>query len=409
VADALGVVRLGQSGLEVVVLRGGGVGHRVEGGGVGQLGLRAGGVAGQGVVLGRVGEGRGYAADHVGVDLRAGRGGLEDRAVRRRVLVGRGGVGVVDLRQTPQVVVAVVRGLIALADADLEVERLGRRVPHLVQPGGAVLRFGGQRRRRLGAEGERGGVEQIVGVGGGEGELQVVARVEPAALHVDRSGAGDRYQVAADLVAGASVAVGDEVRGLVHGRAGVVLVRGLAIQARADERGAVALVLVEVHAVGDQRAVEVGGVLDLEGVRGGGDLPGDGDVVRTVRGHGGEVDRVDVGVGGVPRALTRRGDAAARHGRTSGADHLVGLPGQFPGGHEVGGLGVSGQIAGLVGAHLRSVGGQGGRWHDDCGDQSQARGRGERGSLIPASTARSLSCWIHPWLLKNTVNGLIIS
>jgi hypothetical protein len=187
VPDALGVVGLGQRGGEVVVLGGRGVGHRVEGRGVGELGLRAGGVAGLLVLLRGEGERGGDTADDVRGDLRARRGGLEHRPVRGRVLVLGAGVRVVHLRLAPQVVVAEVVRLVALADADLEVERLGRGVPHLVQVRGAVLRLGGQRGRGRRAERQVGGVEQVVGVRGGEGELEVVAGVEPAALRVDRA------------------------------------------------------------------------------------------------------------------------------------------------------------------------------------------------------------------------------
>jgi len=58
-------------------------------------------------------------------------------------------------------------------------------------------------------EGRRG--EQGVAVGGGEGELEVVAGVEPAALDVDRGGVRQRDEGAVDLITGATVAVRDEV------------------------------------------------------------------------------------------------------------------------------------------------------------------------------------------------------
>ena len=82
------------------------------------------------------------------------------------------------------------------------------------------------------------------------GELQIVAGVVPAARDVDP--ATERVQV----LVGDGVGAGDEMRPGVHPRAPVVEVSGPAVEGSADDVRAVALHLVEPHAVVQQRAVD---------------------------------------------------------------------------------------------------------------------------------------------------------
>ena len=88
-----------------------------------------------GLLLGREGERRRDPAGEVRADRLAGGRGVEDRPVRD-VPVQRVGVVVVGLGQPPPVVVTDEGALlVARAEADLQVQREGRLVPHLVQPG----------------------------------------------------------------------------------------------------------------------------------------------------------------------------------------------------------------------------------------------------------------------------------
>src|SRR5439155_15447075 len=221
---------------------------------------------------------------------------------------GRVLVGVVGLRQPPDVVVAVEgTGAVAAADADLQVQRLVLGVPHLVQPLLAEVRLSVQCGRCGGAQRPFGGEEDRVAERGGVGELQVVAGVEPPAQHVDR---------AADLLqrgVGDDVAVRFEVGRGVHGRLGVVEVRGLAAGLAGDHVRPVPLHLVERHTVGDRLAVQGRGVGDAEVRRAAGGAAADLDVVRAGGVQAGEGDRVHRLVLGVPRTPAGAVHLAGQH------------------------------------------------------------------------------------------------
>ena len=202
-----------------------------------------------GLHLGAEGEGGGHPAGQVGADPGARRGGPEHRAVLDEVL----GVarphrqGVVGLGQPPHVVVAhEPEPLAAGAQPHLGVQDPVALVPDLVQPPQAVAGLGGQ---GAAASVEATLDDQQLGhrVGGGVGELDEVAGVEPAPLDVHRAAdgpEGGRGDVAA---------VALEHRGGVHRRVPVGQVGGPAVQLPRDV-GAVALDLEEADGVGDQPA-----------------------------------------------------------------------------------------------------------------------------------------------------------
>jgi hypothetical protein len=172
-------------------------------------------------------------------------------------------------------------------------------------------------------------------------ELEVVAGVVPAALDVDRPADARQGSVGDDVVVG-------EPRGPEHLGLGVVPVRRLASEGARDDVIAAALGLEERDTVGDQPAVEPGGVGDAELRRRGHGRPGDLDTVRAGLRHGSDVDRVDGRVGLVPRAATDRADTAGlddRVGRVEDGELRAAYPSSR---HQVGELGLAGQVADLV-------------------------------------------------------------
>ena len=211
---------------------------------------------------------------------------------------------VVGLRQPPAVVVAEEGALLVTgADADLDVQRAGGRVPHLREPVEAVARLGHERLGGATAELAGAGEQQHVVVRRRVRELQVVAGVEPAARDVDgtaRPGeVGVEDQVAARLHAWPLVDVGTVVE----------QVRGLAVQRSGDDQLAVALDLVEEHAVAEPRAEEGNGAQHAEPRGGGPDGAGHHDPVATGGPQPVEAEPVDGGVVGVPPT-----DGSCRHG-----------------------------------------------------------------------------------------------
>ena len=104
-------------------------------------------------------------------------------------LRGRRAVGVVLLREPPDVVVSGDR-VVAGADPDLVVERAGRVAPHALQPVDAEpslaleVRAGGAAAQQV-REPARAGEQHVDGVARRLDELQVVARVPPASGGVD--------------------------------------------------------------------------------------------------------------------------------------------------------------------------------------------------------------------------------
>ena len=126
----------------------------------------------------------------VGADERSRRAGAEHRPVADVAILRVGAaVGVVRLRQAPDVVVADDRA-VALADADLQVQRLGAVVPHVLEPVDAERRLSGVVRcGRPGAELVREiadvGLHHADDVADRLRELQVVTGIPPAAGSVD--------------------------------------------------------------------------------------------------------------------------------------------------------------------------------------------------------------------------------
>ena len=174
--------------------------------------------------LGAQTERGGDAAGEVGADrsprsVRREHGPVDREPCRRP---GLGAACVVGLGQTPEIVVAEDAGVVAVADADLEVEDAPALIPHLQQPVGPVARLGEQRS----PIGDAGGVfagcveQRDVGEARGLDELQVVARVKPAARGVDVfAGRDERSEQR-----GAAIA-----RHAVDARGGVAQMRGPAV------------------------------------------------------------------------------------------------------------------------------------------------------------------------------------
>jgi hypothetical protein len=245
-------------------------------------------------------------------DRRPGGGGREDGAVGDVPggIARRDRPGVVGLRQPPEVVVAPDH-VVAVADADLRVERPAPAVPHLVQPGEPVPGLGRQGAvaapgRPLGRQQQRGGVAGCLG------ELQVVAGVEPAALDVHRA-ALLRQAAHQHVVRGVH-------RGDVHRGVPVCEVRRLAVQDPGDLVGAVPLGLEEAHRPVDVRPVELRGPGDPEGGGRGRRRTAHDDPVGAGGPHGRQVERVDRRVARVPRPST--GPARAGQDHTApGVDH----------------------------------------------------------------------------------------
>ena len=291
--------------------------------------------------LGAQGERGGHPAGQVGADPRPRRGGPEHRAVLDEVL----GVarphrqGVVGLGQPPHVVVAQeAEALTAGAEPDLRVEDPVALVPDLVQPAQPVAGLGGQ-----------GAVpavqapldDQQLGhrVGGGVGELDEVAGVEPAALDVHR--AADRPERGRGHVA----AVALEHRGGVHRGPAVGQVGRSAVQPPRD-LGAVALDLEEVDGVVDELGEQGLAAGDAERRRGRGQAV-DHDPVAAGPAQGAEVDGVHGPVAGVP-AAGRPADPAREHGPPA----VVHDPEPGPDGRGLGQqerpLGLAGRVPDLV-------------------------------------------------------------
>ena len=202
------------------------------------------------VYLSREGEGGGDAADEVGADLRSRRGRTEHRPVRD-VAVEVAREAVIGVRQPPEVVVAAEgAGLVARADADLDVEGLALGVPHLVEPRQAVPGLVLDGLRRAPAEHPLAQEEQDVVVGAAVGELEVVAGIGPASGGIERS--TDSVQV----VVGHGVGVGQEVRPRVDLGVTIVEVGRPAVERAGDHVCAVALHLVELDPIAQERAVD---------------------------------------------------------------------------------------------------------------------------------------------------------
>ncbi len=292
------------------------------------------------------GERRRDPAGEVRADRLPCGGGVEDRPVRD-VPVQRVGVVVVGLGQPPPVVVADERALlVARAETDLQVQREGRLVPHLVQPRDAVARLVDEALRRPAAQQSCAGEEHDVVVRRGVGELEVVAGVRPAALDVNRSADPREVRVCDHVLAPDHVRPGIDV-----GRR-VVEVRGLAAQRTGDLLVAVALVLVEAHAEVDQRSVELAGTRDPEVRRGHPNRPGRDDPVAALRPKAGEVQPVDVGEPAAPAARRAARDRATQEDLALLADHGERRVPERAGGHQHRRLGLARQPALLVDPQL---------------------------------------------------------
>jgi hypothetical protein len=211
-------------------------------------------------------------------------------------------------------------------------------VPDLVQPPQAVAGLGGQ---GAAASVEATLDDQQLGhrVGGGVGELDEVAGVEPAALDVRR--AADPRQRGRRHVA----AVALEHRGGVHRRVPVGQVGRLAVQLPRDV-GAVALDLEEADGVGDQPAEQGPAARHPERRRGGGQAV-DHDPVAARPAQPAEVDAVHRPVAAVP-AAGPRAHPAREHGPPAGVDHREAGPAGRGLGQQEGPLGLPGRVPDLV-------------------------------------------------------------
>ncbi len=204
-------------------------------------------------------------------------------------LRGRRAVGVVLLREPPDVVVSGDR-VVAGADPDLVVERAGRVAPHPLQPVDAEpalaleVRAWGAAAQQV-REPARAGEQHVDGVARRLDELQVVARVPPASGGVDAP--AERVEVALE------VAVRVDCRRRVGHRAPVVQMRGRAPQRRGHVVRAVPLVPVEGERVREGSRVELRRGRDAKRGRGGARTALHGDRVRARLPDGSEVERVD--------------------------------------------------------------------------------------------------------------------
>ena len=268
------------------------------------------------------------------------------------------------------------------ADAHLQVQGLGRHLPHLVEPVLAVRGFGLQGGRRGVAQCAFACVEHDVAIGGGVGELQVVAGVVPTAccvhrwcaLDLDEWRASDKRVVARGV---------NEVRGLIDGCVCVVQVGGLPIQWTSDDVGAVSLHLVEVDAVEDDLPVEAGRALDREGRRLRTCVAVHGQVIRAERPESAERDVVHVGVVRVPRPTVGGADGAMSDDVIRAIDDVPRRVLHPVVRHQVRVLRVAWQVAHLVDAHLRRgcrLGGHSVRWR---GRQRPERDTGEQHGRPP--------------------------
>ena len=308
-----------------------------------------------------------------------GGAGAEHRAVadvaRGRVAAA---VGVVGLRQAPDVVVAE-RLCVALADAHLVVQRAAAVVEHAQQPFHAEARLGREVRARRGrahlcGEVAHAGQQQVDGVAGRLHELQVVAGVPPASGGVDRF-AGRREVAFEDAVA-------VDLRRREHARRLVVEVGRRRAQRRGDVLRPVALVLVERQRVGQRLFIQRGGRGDRERRRAGAGLAADAHRVAARRLHGVEVQRVHEAVAIAPRAQRRADRSAQRRRAGAGGLHRKRRAGLRDARHQVRALGRRGGIADLVDANRRDWRRRGAR----------ARGRRTvRRTAAPARTAPSAS------------------
>jgi hypothetical protein len=258
--------------------------------------------------------------------------------MKYRASPGRTG-GVVGLGQPPHVVVAhEPEPLAAGARPHLGVQDPVALVPDLVQPPQAVSGLGGQGAAwRVEAALD----DQQLGhrVGGGVGELDEVAGVEPAALDVHR--AADGPQGGRGHVA----AVALEHRGGVHRRVPVGQVGGPAVEAARDV-GAVALDLEEADGVGDRPPEQGPAGCDPERRRGGGQAV-DHDPVPPRPAQAAEVDAVHGPVAAAP-AAGPPADPAREDGPPARVDHREAGPVGRGLGHEGGPLGLPDGVPELV-------------------------------------------------------------
>ncbi len=266
-------------------------------------------------------------------------------------------------------------GAVSRADADLDIEPAVPGVPHPAQPGEAVPGLRPEGCRCPVAEHPLAEQQQHIVVGRAMGELQIVAGVVPAARDVDP--ATERVQV----LVGDGVGAGDEMRPGVHPRAPVVEVSGPAVEGSADDVRAVALHLVEPHAVVQQRAVDRLRAGDAEERRPCRDLATGDEAVSPGLVQVGEREVVDGVVARVPPAhrLVRR--AAAPDHRAARIDDDEPFVPQTSGGHQPCMLDFVGQITQLVKADPRLGVHRRGR--------ARRRGAGRRGRRYPDGPHRS--------------------
>ena len=311
----------------------GGLGHRVDAAGQREQVLCLRGVIISGGQLRAEGEVGGEPARQVWADRLAGRRRLEHRpvldVVRRRVIAGTHIQAVLLLRQEPEVVVALDRvARVAVADADLDVHHLLRRIPQLADPLQAELGLR-QQRRVLARVVPRRDEHQRVGVAGRVRELLVAAPgVEPAAGHVHRP--ADPMQRAQQVVV-VVVARGRVDVGPLIGQVG-----GLAVQHRRAGVRPVALGGEVPYRVVHELAVQLRPAADHERrgyCRGRGQDP---DLVDARRTHPGEAELVHRAVGGIPRPHVIGGRAAV--GDAVRGDDLEAHRGHRPGQHREGDL-----------------------------------------------------------------------
>ncbi len=280
-------------------------------------------------------------------------------------------VVVVGLGQPPDVVVAEVV-VVGLSGAHLVVERLGVLVPHPLQEVQAELGLAGEVRAGSGAHlarERRDALQQDgLGVTGRLDEVQVVARVPPAAGGVDPHPRRVLGQAALE------VAVPVHRRGPVRHRAGVAAVTGRGAQRGVDEVRAVPLVLVEVQRVGQRLGVDLRGRADREPGRGGRRVAEDTDPVAARRVQPGEPGRPHPAVPLAPGAEVGGGQPGRGHRAGPGPDHH---PAQRAGrlrlGHDLGLLDRPGRVADLV--HPDRGGRRASRRPVRAGGQHRAGGR----------------------------------